>query len=145
MGGKLTQGEVTKTVDFCLAAFDQTAPEKVDVVMKKLEKINHNPSAPVAAKEDLEKFTEEELKILNHIRARQMLRMEDTFTIDNFGRDAIKGFVPNLKRGGLGLVPEGDVTRDKLSAPIVDLLRLVDPAKDGKHMAQAMPEAVAAH
>jgi hypothetical protein len=33
--------------------------------------------------------------------------------------------VPNLKRGSLGLRPQSE-TKDKLAAPIVDLLRLVD-------------------
>jgi hypothetical protein len=126
---KLTQGEVTKTVDFCLAAFDQTPTDQIDAVQKKLAGMKQDPSAPVAKKEDLEKFTEDELKILNHIRARQMLRMEDSVNIDNFGRDAIDGLVPSLKKGDLTLLPEGDVVRNKLDAPVVDLLRLVnDPA-----------------
>jgi hypothetical protein len=137
---KLTQGEVTKTVDFCLAAFDQTPTEKIDGVMKKLEGMKQDPKAVAAKTEDLEKFTEDELKILNHIRARQMLRMEDSVNIDNFGRDSIDGLVPNLKQGALTLLPEGDVVRDKLSAPVVDLLRLVnDPA------AAKGAETVAAH
>lgn len=121
VGGKLTQSEVTNTVDFCLNAFDQTKPEDTERVMKKLETLNGE-----AKKEDLEKFTEDELKILNHIRARQMLRMEDTFNVDNFAKDAIDGYVPNLKTGSLGLVREGAHTTSKLAAPVVDLLRLVD-------------------
>ncbi|KAK3201631.1 hypothetical protein GRF29_164g15576 [Pseudopithomyces chartarum] len=119
VGGKLTQSEVTNTVNFCLNAFDQTAPEDADRVMKKLESLEGD------AKVNLEKFDAEELKILNHIRARQMLRIEDQFHVDNFAKDAIAGYVPNLKRGSLGLRPQGEM-KDKLSAPIVDLLRLVD-------------------
>jgi hypothetical protein len=120
VGGKLTQTQVTNTVNFCLNAFDQTAPEDADRVMKKLESLGGDPK-----KEDLEKLDAEELKILNHIRARQMLRIEDQFHVDNFAKDAIAGYVPNLKRGNLGLRPQED-TRNKLAAPIVDLLRLVD-------------------
>ncbi|TVY85213.1 Flavine halogenase aclH, partial [Lachnellula suecica] len=126
VGGKLTQSEVTRTVDFCLKAFEQTKPEETDAVLKKLEAINGDGNVAAAPKEDLEKFTEDELRILNHIRARQMLRMEDTFNIDNFGKDAIDGFAPNLKRGSLGLVPQTENGRDKLKAPVVNLLRLVD-------------------
>lgn len=111
---------MTKTVNFCLNAFDQTATEDADRVMKKLESLNGEPK-----KEDLEKFTEEEIKILNHIRARQMLRIEDQFHVNNFEKDAIAGYVPNLKKGSLGLRPQGQA-KNKLAAPIVDLLRLVD-------------------
>jgi hypothetical protein len=107
-------------VNFCLNAFDQTAPEEADRVMKKIETLGSDPK-----KEDMEKFDEHELKILNHIRARQMLRIEDQFHVDNFAKDAIAGYVPNLKRGSLGLRPQGEMS-NKLAAPIVDLLRLVD-------------------
>lgn len=90
--------------------------------MKKLESLGGDPK-----KEDLEKFDEDELKILNHIRARQMLRIEDQFHVDNFAKDEIAGYVPNLQRGSLGLRPvNGEERGSKLAAPIVDLLRLVD-------------------
>lgn len=119
VGGKLTQMEVTNTVNFCLNAFDQTAPEDTDRVMKKLEALDYD------TKVNMEKFDEQELQILKNIRARQMLRIEDQFHVDNFAKDAIAGYVPNLKRGSLGLRPQ-DETTDKFAAPIVDLLRLVD-------------------
>ena len=56
------------------------------------------------AKVDPEGLSEDELKILNTIRARQMLRREDTLSIDNFSNDAIHGLVPVVKRGSLGLM-----------------------------------------
>lgn len=42
--------------------------------------------------------------VVDHIRARQMMRTEDTMNISSFGTDSINGFVPKLKTGDLGLV-----------------------------------------
>lgn len=127
VGGGLTQNEVVKTVDFCLNAFKDTSPEERQKVLDKLQTINGTASIHPDSKEDLEKLTEDELKILNHIRARQMLRMEDTFNLNHFGEDAIEGFAPQLKRGKLGLVPKGPIdASSKLEAPIVDLLAQVE-------------------
>jgi hypothetical protein len=123
VGGRLTQGEVAQTVDFCLNAFKETSPEERQKVLDKMKSINGGAS--IQAKEDLEKLTPEELEILNHIRARQMLRMEDTFNLKHFGSDAIDGFAPNLVRGKLGLVPKSSDSRSKLDAPVVDLLAMV--------------------
>ena len=127
VGGKLTQGEVVKTVDFCLNAFAETSPEERQKVLDKIKAINNGDSnVQLKNHEDLEKLDEDELRILNSIRARQMLRMEDTFNLDHFGSDAIDGFAPNLRRGKLGLTPKADDGRSKLDAPVVDLLAAVE-------------------
>ena len=78
-------------------------------------------------KEALEKLTEDELQILQHIRAKQMLRMEDTFNLQHFGSDPIDGFAPHLERGSLGLVAKSskDII-SKLEVPVVDLLVQVE-------------------
>lgn len=127
VGGKLTHDEVVKTVDFCLNAFKETSPEERKKVLDKVAAINGTASIAPDAKQDLEKLTEDELKILNHIRAKQMLRMEDTFSLDHFGSDAIDGLAPNLKRGSLGLVAKATKdTLSKLQAPVIDLLVQVE-------------------
>jgi flavine halogenase len=127
VGGKLTQVEVSRTVDFCLNAFQETTPEQRQKVLDRVKSVNGNTTINMDNKEDLEKFTPEELEILNSIRAKQMLRMEDTFNLNHFGKDSIEGFAPNLVRGSLGLVPAGkEDSRSKLEAPVVDLLSLVD-------------------
>jgi hypothetical protein len=83
-----------------------------------LEKVD-GPKKPDETKEQL---SEDELKVLKSIRARQMLRTEDTINIDNFSADAIDGMVPVLKRGELGLVKrEEDVV---LKKPMIDLFAL---------------------
>ncbi|KAI9659491.1 MAG: hypothetical protein M1821_001749 [Bathelium mastoideum] len=137
VGGGLTQNEVVKTVDFCLNAFKETSPEERQKVFEKMQALNSNKQDMAPAKEDLEKLTEDELKIVNHIRARQMLRMEDTFNLNHFGQDAIDGFAPNLKRGKLGLFAKNSVSNmSKLEAPIVDLLRKVE---DNETMSKTEP------
>ena len=82
----------------------------------------------------MEKLTEDELSILNNIRAKRMLRMEDTFNLNHFGSDAIDGYSPNLKKGSLALRANAPGEgRDKLDAPVVDLLTMVkeaDPVKE---------------
>lgn len=127
VGGKLTHDEVVKTVDFCLNAFKETSPEERQKVLDKVAAINGTDTVGVVEKQDLEKLTEDELKILNHIRAKQMLRMEDTFNLDHFGSDAIDGLAPNLKTGSLGLVAKSTKdTLSKLEVPVVDLLVQVE-------------------
>lgn len=46
----------------------------------------------------------EENRVMDYIRARQLLRTEDSMHIDNFSTDVINGLAPNVKRGKLTLV-----------------------------------------
>lgn len=122
-GGRLTHEEVIKTVDFCLNAFKETSSEDRKKVLDKVAAINGTASSGPDDKENLEKFTEDELEVLNHIRAKQMLRVEDTFSLNHFGSDAIDGLAPNLQMGNLGLIAKATKdTLSKLDAPVVDLL-----------------------
>lgn len=122
VSGKLSQEEVSRTVDFCLNAFEHHAPEKQAAVLKKMETamLVENVAAPAdlaktktdeqiekKAMVDPEGLSEDEMRILNTIRARQMLRREDTLNIANFTNDAINGYVPVVQRGTLGLVKIG--------------------------------------
>lgn len=142
VSGRLTQNEVNKTVDFCLNAFQDTTPEERQKVLERLQELNGNSDIPIEATEDIEKFSEDELRILKHIRARQMLRMEDTFNLNHFSEDAIEGYAPNIKRGSLGLVArEALNSKSKLEAPVVDLLAQVeaDPVLKEKEIVEADP------
>lgn len=58
----------------------------------------------VTSKEFQVDLSPEEEKVVGHIRARQMMRTEDTINIASFGTDSINGMVPSLQRGSLGLV-----------------------------------------
>ena len=143
VGGKLTHEEVVKAVDFGLNAFDETLPEERKKVLEKVAAVNGIKSAIPNAKADLEKLTEklteDEMRILNHLRARQMLRFEDTANLNHFGSDAIDGFTPNLKRGSLTLVAQGKDTSSTSEAPVLDLLVPVD-----EHVTEAEHKAMSA-
>ena len=105
---RLTQSEVSKTVDFCLNAFKQTNKEQHQAVMDKVK------SGANREKTDLANLSEDELQILHTIRARQMLSTEDSLTLKNFGRGVVDGIVPRLKQGILTLlkVEESDASQD---------------------------------
>lgn len=127
VSGKLTHEQVIKTVDFCLEAYKETSPEQRKAVLDKVATITEGNKGVLDEKANLEQLTEDELKILNHIRAKQMLRFEDTLNLDHYGGDAIDGLVPNLKHGKLGLLPERGNKLSKLELPTLDLL---DQVKD---------------
>lgn len=122
MGGKLSQEELSKTVDFCLHAFEHQDPAKREALLQKLETstiqtgVEASATPADAAKEasiqekaevDPEGLSPDELRILKTIRARQMLRTEDAMNIDNFATDAIDGYAPMIKRGALTLMHVG--------------------------------------
>jgi hypothetical protein len=109
---KLAQSELSKTLDFCAFAFEPNSPEER---IKLLEKSSTNGTGSLATaaegtyneKEGLfhANLTIEEERIAKRIRARKMMRMEDSLGIENFRTDVIDGLAPLLKRGSLGLVP----------------------------------------
>jgi hypothetical protein len=111
VGGKLTQGLVSQSVDFCLHAFEDVSAEAQQAVLAKLDHVKadrrggngDNDTEFSETAQDLEKLSEDELAVLRTIRARQMMRTEDAMNIDGFAHDVIDGFVPRLVRGRLGL------------------------------------------
>jgi hypothetical protein len=46
----------------------------------------------------------EEMRILNTLRAREMVRSEDSMNLDTFTSDAIDGRAVNMVHGSLGLI-----------------------------------------
>lgn len=48
-------------------------------------------------------LTDEEVKVMNYIRARQLLRTEDTMHLEHFSTDVIDGLAPVVERGRLTL------------------------------------------
>ncbi|KAG6999547.1 hypothetical protein G7Y79_00034g069700 [Physcia stellaris] len=135
VNGKLSQEELSNTVDFCLNAFEHHAPEKHQAVLKKMETAVFNdgaqnaPSLAVTSEKeakvqeknivDPEGLSPDEVKILNTIRARQMLRVQDTMSIKSFTTDTINGLSPLVQRGSLGLRKAGAVPMP--TAPMTDL------------------------
>lgn len=67
-------------------------------------------------------LTEDETRILNTIRARQMLRSEDTMDIENFAADIIDGRRINLEHGSLGLAEATGAEEKKEKIDVMALL-----------------------
>ncbi|KAF7554693.1 hypothetical protein G7Z17_g2692 [Cylindrodendrum hubeiense] len=95
---KLSQDELQKTLEFCANAFEPVKSDDDRAVA--MEQIKNDPKG-TSYQADL---SNGQRNAVNHIRARKMMRTEDTMNIDSFGSDAIAGFVPHLKRGSLGLM-----------------------------------------
>lgn len=118
VSNKLTQTEVSKTVEFCLNAFKQVKPEERQAVLEKVKGAGNES-------QELERLSEDELRVLHTIRARQMLRSEDTLNLNNFSKDVIDGLMPNLKHGSLGLtrLSTTDGAKEPESADLFDLIK----------------------
>ncbi|KAH8900523.1 FAD/NAD(P)-binding domain-containing protein [Thozetella sp. PMI_491] len=104
---KLTQDELNKTLEFCANAFEPNFSEEDRAVAE--EKIRSNPDVTSYFTD----LSPEQTNAVQHIRARKMLRTADNITNASFEIDAIDGYVPNLKRGSLGLkkyLHENDAT-----------------------------------
>ncbi|KAK8137274.1 FAD/NAD(P)-binding domain-containing protein [Apiospora sp. TS-2023a] len=96
---KLTQAELNKTLEFCANAFKPVASDEARV--QAVETLN--ASGDNGASVDRTELTQDQIDALDHVRARKMMRTEDTMNIDSFGTDAIGNLVPRLVRGSLGL------------------------------------------
>ena len=74
-------------------------------------------------------LTEDETRILNTIRARQMMRSEDLINIENVTADIIDGRRINLERGSLGLATATGFETKKEQVDVRALLVGEDKAK----------------
>lgn len=106
--GKLTQAEISKTVEFCFRAFAHVSFEEKEALVKKLKALGHDgdayDEANSKALDEIEKqLTPEEQAIMKTLKGRRMVRPEDSLNIDNFLLDSIDGLGPRLERGNLGL------------------------------------------
>ncbi|KAI9152368.1 Flavine halogenase ascD [Paramyrothecium foliicola] len=96
---KLSQDELNKTLEFCANAFEPVASEEdraiaMDQIKGEGDGTIYNPDLSL-----------EQQRAVKHIRARKMMRTEDTMNIDSFSSEAIGGLIPHLQRGNLGLTP----------------------------------------
>ena len=76
--------------------------KKVEANQEKIDLAFFSTEEKIPKKAD-EGLSEDELRILNAVRARQMLRGDDIMNIDSFGADSIDGLAPVMMRGILGL------------------------------------------
>lgn len=72
------------------------------------------------------KLTEDETRILNTIRARQMLRSEDIMNIENLAADIIDGRRINLEHGSLGLAKATGAEEKKEQIDVLALMVFED-------------------
>lgn len=106
--GKLTQTEISKTVEFCFKAFAHVSFEEKEALIKKLKDLGldgdaYDESNRKALDELEKKLSPEEQSILKTLKGRRMVRPEDSLNIDNFTLDSIDGLAPRLEHGKLGL------------------------------------------
>lgn len=110
--GKLSEEEVSKTIDFCFNAFIPVDAKQKESLLERMRELGIEDLSQIEDNEQYAKgvaeleglLSPEQMRIMHSIRARQMLRSEDTINIDNFGSDVIDGLTVNLKVGQLGLV-----------------------------------------
>ncbi|KAL8749484.1 MAG: hypothetical protein Q9199_007654 [Rusavskia elegans] len=156
INGKLTQAEISKTVDFCFNAFRPVDEAEKKAVLKKLENVSLEQNDPASdgskPKQTVEMLeatlTEDETRILNTIRGRQMLRSEDTINIENLAADVIDGRRINLERGSLGLVEPSATVEKKEVDDVLALFMGEEKAKEVVRptaMINEPPPQVAAH
>jgi hypothetical protein len=106
--GKLTQEEVSRTVEFAFRSWITIDPAQKEALVQKLKSFNIDSDADdeqtIKAIDGIQKqLTPEESQALNTLRGRKMLRHEDIHNIDNFTKDSINGLVAIVERGKLGL------------------------------------------
>jgi hypothetical protein len=113
---RLTESEISETINFCCRAFIPVPLEEKEAVLQKMEDLGlNNEDIDLKAKAALEaSMSPQEIHIMNTIRAREMLRSEDTINIDTFSCDTIGGLTVNLQQGKLGLVKPSGQKSEKI-------------------------------
>ncbi|OOQ91177.1 radH flavin-dependent halogenase [Penicillium brasilianum] len=113
---RLTESEISDTINFCCRAFIPVPLEEKEAVLRKMEDLGlNNEDLDPKVKATLESsMSPQELHIMNTVRAREMLRSEDTINIDAFSFDAIGGLTVNLQHGRLGLVKPSGQKAEKI-------------------------------
>lgn len=111
-----------------MGAFEPAPPEEREAVLRKLDGLRINNFGASATKTNegaiaLESsLNPNEMRILNIIRARQMLRAEDIINMENFRVDTIDGMAPNLVKGDLGLVEATKIPAEGGNMDVVALM-----------------------
>lgn len=119
-----------------MGAFAPAPPEEREAVLQKLEGLRINNSGASATKTNegaiaLESSLDpNEMRILNIIRARQMLRSEDTINLENFRVDTIDGMAPNLVTGDLGLVKATKIPAESGNVDVMALMKGEEKLQD---------------
>ena len=112
----ISQAELSRTIDFCSKGFESVDVEERAAVVHKLDYSiaaeTDDTAGPTPANQGQTTVTQrmkdslspEHKRAIDSIRARRLMRTEDTMHIDSFTTDVIDGMAPNLVRGNLTLV-----------------------------------------
>ncbi|KAL8954678.1 MAG: hypothetical protein Q9193_007142, partial [Seirophora villosa] len=122
VGKGVSQTELSETIAFCANAWDSVRPDERAAILQKIQRFvsYYTSGKPVSKAQDAEaifekvkqNLSEEEVRVMNYIRARQALRTEDSMNIERFSMDVIDGLAPNVERGNLTL---------KKATPLMDV------------------------
>ncbi|KAI4173221.1 MAG: hypothetical protein LQ348_006625 [Seirophora lacunosa] len=122
VGKGVSQTELSETIAFCANAWDSVRPDERAAILQKIQRFvsYYTSGKPVSKAQDAEavfekvkqNLSEEEVRVMNYIRARQALRTEDSMNIERFSMDVIDGLAPNVERGNLTL---------KKATPLIDV------------------------
>lgn len=94
-----------------MKAFAPVDAAKRDAVMKRVEDLKISGTAKDP--KELEAYlSPEEMHILNTVRAREMVRSEDTVNIDTFTSDIIDGRAVSMVHGSLGLISAQEAAKN---------------------------------
>lgn len=104
--GKLTQEELSNTVEFAMQSYNKVTPDEEAHAMKLMHEINN----PVPGRVQLQLSSEDE-RILRTIQARKMLQCQATINLNHFTEQAVNGMAPRLARGMVGLAPATQTER----------------------------------
>ncbi|KAL8632016.1 hypothetical protein Q9189_002281 [Teloschistes chrysophthalmus] len=108
--------DLSRTIDFCAQGFGAVdSKERASIfqrMTRSISAISNGAGSVTCIESDrqnkLKVFRDsldpEEQRVMDYIRARQLLRTEDTMHIGNFATDVIDGLAPRLERGRLTLV-----------------------------------------
>ncbi|KAL8758951.1 MAG: hypothetical protein Q9199_001111 [Rusavskia elegans] len=125
----VSQSELSETIPFCANAWDSVKPEQRATILQKIQRtVEHytggtnlpsdkTPDAGAILEKVKRNLSEEEVRVMNYIRARQLMRTEDTMHMEHFSTDVIDGLAPVVERGGLTL---------REATPLVDFTGGID-------------------
>lgn len=135
---------MSHTVDFCLNAFVPVDAAKRYAVLRRVEDLKTSGSAQDP--KELEVYTSpDEMHILNTVRAREMVRSEDTVNIDTFISDTIDDRAVNMVHGSLGLISGEEAAKKATKKSNDALSKLMGEDKKFAHSEQQAMALIASH
>jgi flavine halogenase len=116
--GKLTQEELSRTVEFAVQSYNKLSPEEEMRAIELMSQMNHRKLGKA-----MPPLSDDDQRIISTFSARKMLQCEATINLNHFASSSLNGFAPRLERGAVGLSPaarsEGVNTETASRPPII--------------------------